>query len=56
MYLQKAVDLDVADQIVNNPTNVTTLCYKLLGLKKFKDLITYAEIWYELDNSSKEAV
>ena len=56
MYLQKAVDLDVADKMVNNPTNVTTLCYKLFGLKKFNDLITYAEIWFEYDNSSKEAV
>jgi len=56
MYLQKAVDVDVADETVDNPMYVTTLCYKLYGLKKYEDLITYAEIWYGLDNSSAEAV
>ena len=56
MYLQKAVDIDAADETIDNPTYVTTLCYKLYGLKKYDDLIKYAEIWHKLDSSSKEAV
>lgn len=56
MYLQKAVDIDDADGIIDNPMYVTTLCYKLYGLKKFDELIKYAEMWHNLDNSSKEAV
>ena len=56
MYLQKAVDLDAADGTVDNPMYVTTLCYKLYGLKKFDELIKYAEMWHNLDSSSLEAV
>ena len=56
MYLQKAVDIDASDGIIDNPMYVATLCYKLYGLKKFDELINYAEIWHEFDNSSKEAV
>ena len=56
MYLQKAVDIDAADGTVDNAMYVTTLCYKLFGLKKFDELIKYAEIWHSLDNSSQEAV
>lgn len=56
MYLQKAVDIDAADGTIDNPMYVTTLSYKLYGLKKFEELIKYAEIWHNHDNSSKEAV
>lgn len=56
VYLQKAVDIDAAGETIDNPTYVTTLCYKLFGLKKYDELIKYAEIWHNLDNSSKEAV
>jgi len=56
MYLKKAVDLDAEDGTIDNPMYVTTLCYKLYGLKKFDILIDYAKMWHELDNSSKEAV
>jgi len=56
MYLQKAVDIDAADGTVDNAMYVTTLCYKLYGLKKFNELIKYAEIWHSIDNSSQEAV
>ena len=56
MYLQKAVDLDAADETIDNPMYVTTLCYKLYGLKKFDELIKYAEMWHNLDSSSLEAV
>lgn len=56
MYLQKAVDIDVADETIDNPMYVTTLCYKLYGLKKFGELIKYAEMWHDLDSSSLEAV
>ncbi len=56
MYLQKAVDTDDADGTIENPVYVTTLCYKLYGLKRFDELIKYAEMWHNLDNSSKEAV
>jgi len=55
-YLQMAVDIDAADETIDNPMYVTTLSYKLYGLKKFDELIKYAEMWYNLDNSSKEAV
>ncbi len=56
LYLQKAVDVDAADGTIENSMYVTTLCYKLYGLKKFDELIKYAEIWHELDNASQEAV
>ena len=56
MYLQKAVDIDAADETIDNPMYVTTLCYKLYGLKKFDELIKYAEMWHNLDSSSLEAV
>ncbi|MDP8201226.1 MAG: hypothetical protein P9M11_03720 [Candidatus Tenebribacter burtonii] len=55
-YLQMAVDIDFVDGTIDNPIYVTTLSYKLYGLKKFDELIKYAEMWYNLDNSSKEAV
>ena len=55
-YLQKAVDIDATDGTVDSPTYVKTLCYKLLDLKIFDELIKYAEIWHNLDTSSKEAV
>ena len=56
MYLQKAVDIDAADETIDNPMYVTTLCYKLYGLKKFDELIKYGEIWYKFDPLSKEAI
>lgn len=56
MYLKQAVDLDAADGTIDNAMYVTTLCYKLYGLKKFDTLIKYGTMWYELDNSSQEAV
>jgi len=56
MYLQKAVDIDAADGTIDNPMYVTTVCYKLYGLKKFDELIKYAEMWHNLDSSSLEAV
>ena len=56
MYLQKAVDIDAADGTIDNPMYVTTLSYKLYGLKKFGELIKYAEMWHNLDSSSLEAV
>ena len=56
MYLQKAVDLDAADETIDNPMYVTTLCYKFYGLKKFDELIKYAEMWHNFDSSSLEAV
>ena len=56
MYLQKAVEIDEADGTVDNPIYVTTLCYKLYGLKKFDELIKYGEMWHSFDRSSKEAV
>jgi tetratricopeptide (TPR) repeat protein len=56
MYLQNAVDIDAADGTVDDQMFVTTLCYKLYGLKKFDELIKYAEIWHNFDNSSQEAV
>ena len=56
MYLQKAVDIDAADEIIDNPMYVTTLCYKLYGLKKFDELIKYGEIWHKSNPLSKEAI
>ncbi|MCF7858173.1 MAG: tetratricopeptide repeat protein [Candidatus Cloacimonetes bacterium] len=56
LFLQKAVDLDVADGTLDNPMYVTTLCYKLYGISQFKDLITYAEMWRQFDETSVEAV
>ncbi|MCK5051280.1 MAG: hypothetical protein KAS53_06065 [Candidatus Cloacimonetes bacterium] len=56
MYLQKAVDIDAADETIDNPMYVTTLCYKLYGLKKFDELIKYGEIWHKFDPLSKEAI
>jgi tetratricopeptide (TPR) repeat protein len=56
IYLQKAVDLDAADGTIDNPIYVTTLCYKFYGLKKYEELIKYAEMWHELESNSKEAV
>lgn len=55
-YLQEAVDLDKEDGKVDNPDYVTTLCYKLYGLKKFDELIEYGEIWHKLNPISKEAI
>ena len=55
-YLQKAVNIDLVDGTIDNPMYVTTLCYKMYGLKKFDELIKYAEMWHSFDNSSKEAV
>ncbi|MDA3813899.1 MAG: hypothetical protein PF570_06560 [Candidatus Cloacimonetes bacterium] len=56
MYLQKAVEIDIADGKIDNTMYVTTLCYKLYGLKKFDELIKYGEMWHSFDDSSKEAV
>lgn len=56
MYLQKAVEIDLVDGTIDNTVYVTTLCYKLYGLKKFDELIKYAEMWHSFDGSSKEAV
>ena len=56
LYLQKAVEIDIVDGTVDNTVYVTTLCYKLYGLKKFDELIKYAEMWHSFDSSSKEAV
>ncbi|MBC8415034.1 MAG: tetratricopeptide repeat protein [Candidatus Cloacimonetes bacterium] len=55
-YLQEAVDLDREDGEVNYPEYVSTLCYKLYGIKKFDELIKYGEIWHKLNPLSKEAV
>jgi len=55
-YLKEAVDLDKEDGKVDNPDYVTTLCYKLYGLKKFDELLKYAELWFETDPLSKEAI
>ncbi len=55
-YLQEAVDLDREDGKVDNPEYVTTLCYKLYGLKHFNELLKYAELWFEIKPSSKQAV
>jgi len=55
-YLQEAVDLDRVDGNIDNPDYVTTLCYKLFGIKKFDELLKYAELWFEIDPSSIEAV
>jgi len=56
MYLQKAVDVDAADGTIDNSMYVTTLCYKLYGLKKFDELIKYGEMWHKFDPLSKEAI
>ena len=56
LYLQKAVNIDLVDGTIDNPMYVTTLCYKMYGLKKFDELIKYAEMWHSFDSSSKEAV
>ncbi|MEA2097121.1 MAG: hypothetical protein U9P73_10575 [Candidatus Cloacimonadota bacterium] len=56
MYLQRAVDIDAADGTIDNPMYVTTLSYKLYGLKKFDELIKYGEIWHKFDPLSKEAI
>ncbi|NQT65541.1 MAG: tetratricopeptide repeat protein [FCB group bacterium] len=56
MYLQKAVEIDLVDGTVDNTVYVTTLCYKLYGLKKFDELIKYGEMWRELNPLSKEAI
>ncbi len=55
-YLQEAVDLDKEDGKVDNPDYITTLCYKLYGMKRFDELLKYAELWFETDPSSIQAV
>jgi tetratricopeptide (TPR) repeat protein len=55
-YLQEAVDLDKEDGKVDNPEYVTTLCYKLYGIKRFDKLLKYAELWFETDPTSIQAV
>lgn len=55
-YLMEAVNLDKEDGKVDNPDYVTTLCYKLYGLKQFDELLKYAEVWFETDPLSKEAI
>ncbi|RLC50141.1 MAG: hypothetical protein DRZ79_04885 [Candidatus Cloacimonadota bacterium] len=49
-YLKIAVNNDP-----ENKDNLSILCYKLFQLKKYDDVIVYAEKWFALDNSSKEA-
>ena len=46
----------VVDNDPNNKDNLSILCYKLFQMKKYDDVIIYAERWHNLDNSSKEAV
>ncbi len=55
-YLKEAVDLDKEDGNVDNPDFVITLCYKLYGIKEFDELLKYAELWFEIDPSSTQAV